>query len=260
MAGQPAHDGVATRQIVLRVNDGVGSWYAKPDRDVGGELYQGGDRVAILLRITRAVTNRFRYRLHRLVSGEQGCRSYCEFLHTAFDRRYGIETTRWDTRQLQGEGPNAEFGNWYMPTEMTMFRLMMGRLVIDPCEFLFVDLGSGKGRMLVAAAEAGFRRVVGVEYVANLHAVAQQNVRIYLRRSRRRAEIQTLQADAADYEFPDEPLVIFFYNSFLEPVLSVVLENLRRSLDRRARDVYILHNGPQYYPRDHRGLRADAVA
>jgi SAM-dependent methyltransferase len=205
--------------------------------------------VAVLLRITRAVVNRLRYRLHRLVSGERGCRSYVEYMRTAFDRRHGIETTQADdTRQFPGDGPNSEFGTWYLPTELSMFHLMIENLSIDPCEFLFVDLGSGKGRLLVAAAEAGFRRVVGLEYSADLHAVAQRNVSIYLQRSSRRAEIQALHADAAEYEFTDEPLVIFFFNSFLEPVLSVVLENLRRSLDRRARDVYILHNGPQFYP------------
>jgi SAM-dependent methyltransferase len=205
--------------------------------------------VAILLRITHALANRLRYRMHRLASGERGCRSYDEFMQTAFDRRYGIETTRWDeTGQFQGEGPNSELGNWYMPTEVAMFHLMVKDLTIDPCEYLFVDLGSGKGRMLVAAAEVGFRRVVGVEFSADLHAVAQRNVRTYLQGSRQRAAIQTLHADAADYEFPDEPLVIFFFNSFLEPVLSVVLENLRRTLDQRARDVYILHNGPHFYP------------
>jgi SAM-dependent methyltransferase len=205
--------------------------------------------VAILLRVTRAVANRLRYRLHRLVSGRRGCRSYAEFMRTAFDRRFGIDTAHsLETMQFQGEGPNSGFGNWYMPTEMAMFRLMIKSLTIDPREFVFVDLGSGKGRMLVAAAEAGFRRVVGVEYSADLHAVAQRNVRSYLQRRRRRVEIQTLHADAADYEIPDEPLVILFFNSFLEPVLSVVLGNLRRALDRRPRDVYILHNGPQFYP------------
>jgi SAM-dependent methyltransferase len=205
--------------------------------------------VDILLRIIRAVANRFRYRLHRLASGERGCRTYDEFLRTVFDRRYGIETTQWDeSRQYQGDGPNSVFGNWYMPTEISLFHLMIEDLTIDPREFLFVDLGSGKGRMLVAAAEAGFRCVVGVEYSADLHALAEQNVRIYLQQSRRSAEIQTLHADAAEYEFPDERLVIFFFNSFLEPVLSVVLENLRKSLEWRARDVYILHNGPQFYP------------
>jgi SAM-dependent methyltransferase len=170
-------------------------------------------------------------------------------MRTAFDRRYGIETAHSvEAMELRGDGPNSEFGNWYMPTELATFRLMIKGLTIDPREFVFIDLGSGKGRMLVAAAEAGFRRVVGVEYSADLHAVAQRNVNSYLQRSRRRAEIQSLHADAADYEFPVEPLVILFFNSFLEPVLSAVLGNLRRSLDRRARDVYILHNGPQFYP------------
>jgi hypothetical protein len=205
--------------------------------------------VAIALRVARALANRLRYRLHRLVRGKRGCQSYAEFMQTAFDRRFGIETAHSaEAMQFQGEGPNSGFGNWYMPTEVATFRLMIRSLPIDPREFVLIDLGSGKGRLLVAAAEAGFRRVVGVEYSADLHAVAQRNVNSYLQRSRRRAEIQTLHADAADYEFPDEPLVIFFFNSFLEPVLSAVLGNLRRALDRRPRDVYILHNGPQFYP------------
>jgi SAM-dependent methyltransferase len=213
------------------------------------QLRIGVDPVFILLRIPRAVVNRVRYRLHRLVSGDRACRSYNEFLVTAFDRRFGLETAKSDeTARYQGDGQNSTFGNWYQASDLVTFRQMLRSLAIDAREFVFVDLGSGKGRMLVAAAEAGFRRIVGVEYSDDLHAVAERNVKTYLQRSRRRAEIQTLHADAADYEFPNERLVSFFFNSFLDPVLGVVLGKLHRSLEQRPRDVYILHNGPQWYP------------
>ena len=42
--------------------------------------------------------------------------------------------------------------------------------------FTFVDLGSGKGRVLLLAALRPFRRVIGVEISASLHTRAQANV------------------------------------------------------------------------------------
>src|SRR6185436_7767539 len=45
--------------------------------------------------------------------------------------------------------------------------------------YTFVDLGSGMGRAVLVASEFPFRRIVGVEIAAELHAIAGRNVRRY---------------------------------------------------------------------------------
>ncbi len=50
--------------------------------------------------------------------------------------------------------------------------------------------------------------------------------------------------DAADFAFPEEPLVLYFFNPFPEEVLTRVLSNLAESLARAPRRVYVLFYAP----------------
>ncbi len=52
----------------------------------------------------------------------------------------------------------------------------------------FVDIGSGKGRVLIAAAEHPFLQVAGVEYSKELHEAALNNIR-----SAKRIKCRTLR-------------------------------------------------------------------
>jgi cyclopropane fatty-acyl-phospholipid synthase-like methyltransferase len=52
----------------------------------------------------------------------------------------------------------------------------LDRLQLDPRDFVFVDLGSGKGRVILRAATRPFRRVEGVEFSEPLHRVALRNI------------------------------------------------------------------------------------
>lgn len=108
----------------------------------------------------------------------------------------------------------------YQPTEAGLFAEMMNSLDVRFDEFTFVDLGSGKGRTLLMAAELGFRRVIGVELLPELHEVAARNV-VHL------TNVETICLDARDYEFPDEPLVLYLFNPLPESALENVVAKLR---------------------------------
>jgi SAM-dependent methyltransferase len=68
--------------------------------------------------------------------------------------------------------------------------------------YTFVDLGSGMGRAVLVASEFPFRRIVGVEIVPELHAIASRNVRQYRGRQQCR-DIHLLQLDALRYRQPN---------------------------------------------------------
>src|ERR1700683_3774920 len=59
------------------------------------------------------------------------------------------------------------FHSPYQPTEPDLFREMLETFSQQSCfdfrDFVFVDLGSGKGRTLLMASDYPFRRIVGVE-------------------------------------------------------------------------------------------------
>ena len=50
--------------------------------------------------------------------------------------------------------------------------------------------------------------------------------------------------DATEYEFPDENLVLFFFNPFGSEVMAKVVRKLSDSLDRSFRDVRVLLHDP----------------
>jgi hypothetical protein len=47
--------------------------------------------------------------------------------------------------------------------------------------------------------------------------------------------------DARDFELPLEPLVLYFFNPFPEPVFAGVLEKLRRSVVEKPRPIFVAY-------------------
>ena len=62
---------------------------------------------------------------------------------------------------------------------MRCFLLCGSKPVGDFRDFIFIDLGSGKGRALLMASDYPFRRIVGVELLPQLHRAAQDNLTKY---------------------------------------------------------------------------------
>ena len=88
-----------------------------------------------------------------------------------YDWEYRVNTTSagvgWRDRLL------GFFHSPYQPTESVLFHEMIGavsaRAGFDFREFIFLDLGSGKGRTLLMASDYPFRRIVGVELLPALN-------------------------------------------------------------------------------------------
>ena len=51
--------------------------------------------------------------------------------------------------------------------------------------------------------------------------------------------------DAAAFDFPPEPSVIFFFNPFSHAVMDRVVANLERSFEERPRDLYVVYCHPR---------------
>lgn len=157
-----------------------------------------------------------------------------------FDRRLGVDTGgRLVPTDATVRTGDASLGIIYEGTQPRMARWWLTRLPRNRAEFTFVDMGSGKGRVLLFALEVGFRRAVGVEFAEELHAVAANNARIARERG---LPIEPLLGDAGAFEFPDEPLVVHFNNPFHDPVMVRVIENLTRSHEQRPRPVVVVYH------------------
>lgn len=160
----------------------------------------------------------------------------------AIDARLNIRTRgQVALSSLQIDSPNADLGVKYQPSPPADFRALMDRLEVDHERFTFVDLGAGKGICLCLAAAYPFRQIVGVEFSPALAAIARDNVaRLHLPQQRCH-DLLVVCADAAHFAFPPDPLVVYLFNPFQEPVVRGVLANLLASLAATPRPVFVVY-------------------
>jgi SAM-dependent methyltransferase len=166
-------------------------------------------------------------------------------------QRYGDMEYDWEHRVNTSSGTVGWrarllgiFHSPYQATDPALFREMMASLPIEFDKFTFVDLGSGKGRTLLMASEYPFRRIMGVELIAELHRAAEENIRVYHSATERCTQIESLLGDAREFEFPEEPLVLYLFNPLPERALSEVLQRLEKSLARVPRPAWVVYHNP----------------
>jgi SAM-dependent methyltransferase len=163
-----------------------------------------------------------------------------------FDWRHRVDTCGTaDPQELSVVGDNSSHANLYWATTPAFGRLMLSDPpVTDVSSYTFVDMGSGKGRMLFFAAELPFRRIIGVEFASDLDAIARKNVKTYRNPRQLCFDIEPVHMDAAQYQFPPEPSFIYFFNPFDRFVMEPVIRNLDRSIEEHPRDVIVLCCNP----------------
>jgi hypothetical protein len=164
-----------------------------------------------------------------------------------YDWAFRVDTTSatvgWRDRLL------GLFHSPYQPTEPALFREMLASLKlaspkIDFREFTFIDIGSGKGRALLMAADYPFRRILGIELLPQLQRVAKENIGKYKSDSQQCFSIDCLLGDAYEFGFPSEPIVLYLFNPLPESGLAQMISNLEHSLQKHPRPVFVVYHNP----------------
>jgi hypothetical protein len=170
-------------------------------------------------------------------------------------QRYGDVEYDWDFR-VDTTGATVgwrdrllgHFHSPYQPTDPALFHEILTSLMssakIDFREFTFIDIGSGKGRALLMAADYPFRRIVGIELLPDLHRVAKENVSKYKNDSQQCFAIDCLLGDASAFTFPPEPTVLYLFNPLPESGLARMIGNLEGSLRQHPRPMFVLYHNP----------------
>jgi SAM-dependent methyltransferase len=166
----------------------------------------------------------------------------------AFDEQFGIDTT---------EPVGVEAGDyvddshraaiWYYPSTPQVFRSVMRSLGIEPRDYVFIDIGCGKGRVLVMAGQHPWKRVIGVEGSAPVASVARKNLESDAVRTALRAPVEVVTSNALSLELPPDDLLIYLYNPFSRPdVYTQFLAHLEDSLRAHPRKVILVYAGPEH--------------
>jgi len=176
-----------------------------------------------------------------------------------FDRRRGVRTSaRIDPETLNVIGPHRASAVRYQPISESSFRTLLGALIgllgSGLSRYAFIDLGCGMGKVLLLATEYPFRQILGVEYAPDLAAICEKNLREDRAMADRRCKsASVVVADAAEFSFPDGPLVVFLFNPFGPPVLAPALKNLRQAAGAKSSEIFVV-----YHNAEHAQLVSDA--
>ncbi|MGX7873284.1 class I SAM-dependent methyltransferase [Mesorhizobium sp. ORM6] len=164
-----------------------------------------------------------------------------------WDRQHGVDTAgSIQLGALTIVGPHRARGNEAVCTSPRTFDFIMKSLPLDLRDHTFIDIGSGKSRTLLLASRYPFAEIVGVEFARELVDIARSNIKRFRDPSQKCRALGVVEADAAAYDFPEAPLVVYFYNPFSKDVFDIVLKNLVSSLERRPRDCFIVYGSSSH--------------
>jgi SAM-dependent methyltransferase len=138
-----------------------------------------------------------------------------------FDQRYGVETAL-SVQLVVASSPNLALGVRYETTSEDGIRWCIDNSGLDPQTTTFLDIGCGKGRVLIVAAQYPFSRIVGVEYSAELCAICERNLRAIQGLER----CTVVNKDAEHFALPDGDLLVYMFNPFKPELARKVLARL----------------------------------
>jgi SAM-dependent methyltransferase len=165
-----------------------------------------------------------------------------------FDVEFGTDTSGLIAAEelLDSERRKSIHNTGFYATAPSIFHQAFARIQIDFSRFTFIDLGAGKGRIMLLASNFPFQRVLGVELIPDLQATATRNIARYQPAARQCQDVECILSDVCDYAFPPGPLVIFMWHPFVGPVFERVMQNLDESLRRDPREVYLVYLRPDF--------------
>ncbi len=168
------------------------------------------------------------------------------WINSSIDRKYGTDTQGVidDMSALGLSSAQHAHAKGYEGVQIPVFREMLRQLPLISNEYIFLDLGSGKGRALMMAAEHGFKRVIGVELSPTLHQIAEKNIELFKQHRPQASPIELRCQDAVDYRLPDDKLVCFFYNPFDCGVMQQLLLHIKESHARCPRSIVVAYRNP----------------
>jgi len=162
------------------------------------------------------------------------------------ERKYHIGTIGInDLKGLARTGVDISHASIYMPVNYFVLERLMNEIVKYNGNKTFLDLGCGRGRVMIVAAHYGFKEIRGIDFAKNLCEDAETMIRLHTR-DIPAAHFTVLNCNATDYDIPDDLTSIFLFNPFDEVIMKEVLIRILKSLQQSPRTIRILYANPVY--------------
>lgn len=161
-----------------------------------------------------------------------------------YDKKLGVETSGYDNPgyfQASSDITLNEDMVAYGPTPYRGLKNLIDYLGLNQND-IFVDLGSGKGRVVFFVAIQRLKKVIGIEYDKKLVDIANENLK-NLRLNN--TPIEIIHTDAANFKIKDAT-VFFMFNPFGHKTIEKVIANIKESLINYPRKIRIIYYHPVY--------------
>lgn len=147
------------------------------------------------------------------------------------DLKYNIDTYSKDSVDaLLIDSVNKRYSDIYKTIPERVFRKCIRVLPQDLSNFHFIDLGSGKGRILFLAAQRNFKKISGIEFSHTLFEISQKNKTRYEKRFKNENRIELIFGDVTQrlHLEDSQPYVLFFFNPFRGEITESVVETISK--------------------------------
>jgi Putative methyltransferase len=162
-----------------------------------------------------------------------------------WDWRHNVRTRDLMLTVKDQSGPSAAHAMYYEACDSNLLPQLLGELKTDFSKYVFVDIGTGMGKPLFIAATHPFKKIIGIEMSPMLVEAGRKNCGNFKSASQRCKDIEIVCEDAIKYNFPRDPLVVYMYNPFHEPIMRPFIVNLVDSIRRHPREVIIVYLNPR---------------
>lgn len=162
-----------------------------------------------------------------------------------YDRLYGVETDEAAyPDSLTIDSDNRRFATFYQATPVKLFHRIMRAIPVPLESCHFIDIGSGKGRVLLMASEWPFKSISGYEFARELHDAAVRNVGLFRSPRQKCFAVTPIHGDALAVSLPAGDVVLFMFNPFHEELIARFVERLVSCSGERSGALYVCYVNP----------------
>jgi SAM-dependent methyltransferase len=164
-----------------------------------------------------------------------------------FDQRTGLDTAGYiHGSQLETGHAHDLYSTAYYGSAPSLVQAVLDRWRQTPGvrpieDYTFIDFGSGKGRVVLLAAQLPFRRCIGVEINPELSRIAARNMERWQQIGNTASPMEAICSEATEFVFPDSPCVLYLFNPFKARVLSRLLDRIAFSFAQRPGELDLLY-------------------
>ena len=160
--------------------------------------------------------------------------------------KYNINTIKPESLKALtiAEGDRSKSSPYEALNYFILENLLANFCKLFPGEKGLIDVGSGKGRVMVAAAHYGFKNIIGVDFAKELCAAAERNIN-KIKTQFPDTTFNIYCKDILNYAIKADDKVFFLFNPFNKEIMEKFLEKIDQSVKEHKRIIYFIYANPQ---------------